>query len=224
MHHKTKISSQWYKTAQPVFTVKLRNPFENIIFHILCYIFDSNNLYYSHTTLFEWHQLRRLFKREKGIPASSRLKKNNKILVRNIYYSKFDLSHSLICSQRTRLRCLWKIKKAPESTELEFAEGSATYHRYSVRLCGKKKSIHDQILGLNTQINTEYSNCLVCFQKRFFSKYDIHICPSRNICACQFMLHFYTNNCPCHWRSRSDWIVIQFNTTKIKKCAGWDHR
>jgi len=26
------ISSQWYKTAQPVFTVKLRNPFENIIF------------------------------------------------------------------------------------------------------------------------------------------------------------------------------------------------
>lgn len=49
------------------------------------------------------------------------------------------------------------------------------------------------------------------------SKHDVRICPSRNFRAChwKFLRKEFTQ-CPYRWRSRSNCIVTQFNTTKIK--------
>lgn len=66
------ISSQWYKTAQPVFTVKLRNPFENIIFtsyvtYLTVTIFIIHTQHYLNDINLDIYS-----KEGEGVPALSR--------------------------------------------------------------------------------------------------------------------------------------------------------
>lgn len=119
------ISSQWYKTAQPVFTVKLRNPFSEHYFHILCYIFDSNFIIHTQHYLNDIN----LDVYSKGKGDSSIAKTNkNKVLVRNMYYIPsliFPIHQFAVNGQDWGA---WVIKnkikiKAPESINSRFCRG-----------------------------------------------------------------------------------------------------
>lgn len=103
------ISSQWYKTAQPVFTVKLRNPFQNIIFtsyvtYLTVTIFIIHTQHYLNDINVDIYS-----KREKGIPALSWRTKQS---TGQKYYTKLDVSYSPICSQWTRLSCFYRKKES----------------------------------------------------------------------------------------------------------------
>lgn len=200
--------------------MKLRNPFENIIFHILCYIFDSNNPCYSHTQHF-WHQLWRLFKGNSSIVKTDK----TKVPIRNIYYTNFVLFHSPVCSQRTRRRCLCRRKKGPREHWLAICGGICyiSHHRAHLSIKGPVAII---LASCVVQILIKVGCFFLSHQLKYTALHTMHFLDmtafllqgnSMHVNLCCIFTQKEILQCPLHWCSRSNWIVQKYNSTHTKK-------
>lgn len=132
---KTKYQASDIKLHNRSLLWKHRNSSENIIFtSYVTYLTVTICIIPTHTHTF-WMTSTSTFI-QRGIPASSR--PTTKVLVRNMYYTEFDLFRSPICSQQTRPRSLER-GTGSRDHRLQFAVASATRHLLG-HICPKEAS------------------------------------------------------------------------------------